>query len=119
MRKPVDPCLFNVEQPCRLEKIETVTIPTNKHVYLDVCHNEQGVSAVMNELKKLSYCVHKGCSKVTVLCLFSKNKDTQQVLELIGRHLEDIRDKLSVPAECYPLGNVDHFRLLSSRQLFE
>jgi len=37
----------------------------------------------------------------------------------MGSHLEALREKLGIPAECYPLGNVDHFRLLKSRQLFE
>jgi hypothetical protein len=73
----------------------------------------------MNELKKLAYCIHGGCNKVTVLCLFSKNKDTLEVLDIISNSLKNINEKLKIPAECYPLGNVDHFRLLKGEELYQ
>jgi folylpolyglutamate synthase/dihydropteroate synthase len=35
---------FNVQMPCRLEKVNTPTLEeSGVNVWLDVCHNEQGL----------------------------------------------------------------------------
>jgi len=45
--------LQDATPPCRLEKVQNDSLQRkNVQVYLDVCHNEQGVTHVFNELSQ-------------------------------------------------------------------
>ena len=63
-------------QPCRVEMIDSRT-------YLDVCHNISGVQAVMNYLKQRH-------PSISVVCGFSKLKDTKSILEYLLREAQSI-----------------------------
>lgn len=59
--------ITQVNQPCRMEK---VAFSSNLTVYIDVCHNESGIDAVLSEIKS----THPGKS-IRVACAFSKMKE--------------------------------------------
>ena len=66
---------------------------------MDVAHNEQGLLAVLKELKY---------SNVTVICGFGKNKDVQPLLQLF---LNEQKVKAIHTVSC------EHFRLTKAPEL--
>ena len=63
-------------------------------VYLDVAHNEHGFLAIIDRVKQLT-------DEVTIVCGFSKNKDVENILELMSNPII----KSVYPVSC------NHFRL--------
>lgn len=64
-----------VNQPCRMERL---AFRRGLTVYIDVCHNESGIEAVMREIKQ----EHPG-KKIRVACAFSKMKEIQKMLDML------------------------------------
>ena len=58
--------------------MEKVNFRENLTVYIDVCHNESGVRAVLSEIEE----AHPGKS-IKVACSFSTEKDIQKPIELM------------------------------------
>ena len=71
-------------------------------MYIDVCHNESGIEAVLSELKL----AHPGKS-IRVACAFSKMKEIKKMVALLLRDVESIHF-LACP----------HFKLESITDLF-
>lgn len=42
---------FDIQMPCRLEHVSNPTVG-QANIWLDVCHNEQGLSQVLSDLAK-------------------------------------------------------------------
>ena len=66
-------------------------------VILDVAHNEQGLTAVLDQIK-IDYSTN---SNIVIVCGFSKNKDVDKMLSI----MEQKGAKLVYPVSC------PHFRL--------
>ena len=73
---------------------------------------------VLTELQEI-VTLKEDVSKVTVLCLFSKNHDSTEPLKIISQKLGELKDRFKIEIECSPLGKVDHFRLIKSEVLFK
>lgn len=83
-------------QPCRVEQIDGKT-------YIDVCHNISGVQAVFTYLKTK----HLLCN-ITVVCGFSKLKDTKTILEFLIKE-----------AKAIYFVRCPHFKVQSTGKLWE
>ena len=57
-------------------------------MYLDVCHNEQGVTTILRELRIIA--AESKPTKVTVLALFAKHKAVVPVLHDISKGLAEL-----------------------------
>lgn len=55
--------------------MEKIDFSSNLTVYIDVCHNESGIEAVLRELKQ----AHPDKS-IKVACAFSKMKEIEKML---------------------------------------
>ena len=65
--------------------MEKVQYNRNMTVYIDVCHNESGIRAVINELTQ----THPGKS-IRVACAFSKLKEIRTMIDLLLKHVKSI-----------------------------
>lgn len=65
--------------------MEKVAFSSNLTVYIDVCHNESGIEAVLSEIKS----AHPGKS-IRVACAFSKMKEIQNMLGMLLVDVESI-----------------------------
>lgn len=88
--------------PCRLEKVITPELAKlGSNIWLDVCHNEQGLTSVLNQFATDP---DKKDKSLTLVCGFSKGKDITKMLGLLSEN-EQIKEVW--PVSC------DHMRLLS------
>ena len=58
--------------------MEKIDYSSNLTVYIDVCHNESGIEAVLRELKQ----AHPDKS-IKVACAFSKMKEIEKMLQML------------------------------------
>ena len=63
-------------QPCRFEKVP------GKNIYLDVAHNEQGISAVLNQID----CKFPNIKSIRFVFALSLNKDFQKMVTIMEQH---------------------------------
>ena len=82
--------------------MEKVAFGRNLTVYIDVCHNESGITKVLSEIKL----AHPGKS-IKVACAFSKMKEIQKMLDL-----------LLVDVELIHFVACPHFKLESIENLY-
>jgi folylpolyglutamate synthase/dihydropteroate synthase len=68
--------------PCRLEKVITPEFTkSGTNIWLDVCHNEQGLQSVLNTF---ATDFDKKNKPLTIVCGFSKSKDITKMLGMIS-----------------------------------
>lgn len=102
---------LKAEQPCRLERVPDSQLAQRVKgskmpiVYMDVCHNPQGVEAVIKEVGK-----RHPMSKILVVCGFSKQKDMTAMLHFLATnsHVKSI----------YPVTS-NHFKLSTIGEINE
>lgn len=75
------------------------------NIWLDVCHNEQGLRSVLNQFASDP---EKKSQPMTVVCGFSKSKDITQMLGMLSEN-EQIK-------EVWPI-SCNHMRLLPLKDL--
>lgn len=91
--------VFNISQPCRFEKIPH----RQEKIILDVCHNLQGFSAVLQQIKVM----YPQVKKITLAFVISRKKKIDDVIELFDKD-----DRIKA---IHVVGK-PHFKLLDSDQ---
>ena len=89
----------NVEQPCRFSRLKW----QGRNLVIDVAHNEQGVTSVLNELKRTVP------GDIVVVCGFGVNKDVEPIFRLLKAE--------NMISAVFPISS-NHFRLQSAHDLF-
>ena len=82
--------------------MERVDLGQKRTVYIDVCHNESGIKAVLREVKQ----THPG-TPIRVACAFSKMKEIEKMIAMLLREVQHI-NFLACP----------HFKLESIANLY-
>jgi folylpolyglutamate synthase/dihydropteroate synthase len=97
---------FDAQMPCRMEKVNTpALVAAGIDLWLDVCHNEQGLSKVLSQFATDP---DKASKPLAVICGYSKGKNIAKMLEMLANHPS--------VSQVYPV-SCSHFRLLNLAEL--
>ena len=73
---------LDAQMPCRLEKVDTPALnEAGVNVWLDVCHNEQGLQHVLSEFSTDPI---KSSKPLVVVSGYSKAKNISKMLEMLA-----------------------------------